>query len=388
MMDRTFFDTGIRRQDTACEKWDDRQVLPDGAVAMWVADMDFPCAQPIQDAILQRAKHNCFGYTMVEDADLRAICDFVLRRHQLAITPDQTAMLPCVVSGLRYCVRALTKPGERVAVMTPVYGPFYRSIEENGRVVAPCALKKDANARYDIDFERLEELLKDGVRLVLACSPHNPVSRVWSREELQTLLTLTRRYHAALVVDEIHAEFVFAPSTFTPILALTDEKDDVISLMSASKTFNIAGLQQATLITKNPALLEAMKEALNAGGATCGNIFALTATRAAYEQCDDWLDGLLSYLADNIAILKNELKRLLPKAVLTPIEATYLAWIDLRAYVPNTEAALKKCLDHGVAFTGGTFFGAEGDGFVRLNFGCPAAQLKEGVRRLADAMNE
>ncbi len=386
--DREFFDAGLDRRGTACEKWDDREVCGEETIPLWVADMDFACAKPIQNAILERAAHPCYGYTMQEKADSEALCSFVRRRHQLEIAPEQTVMMPCVVTGLRTAVRALTRPCERVAVMTPVYGPFYYSVEENGRAVERCPLIKRESGRYDIDFDRVEAALKSGVKLLLVCTPHNPVSRVFTRTELEKLLDLTRRYDATLVADEIHAEFVFKPHTFVSLLSLARNEDRVLCFMSASKTFNIAGLQQAMAISRNAQLLDVIAKELRSGGAACGNVFALAATRAAYTACDDWLDGLLSYLRSNLTVLEQELPRLLPGARMTPVEATYLAWLDLRAYAPTTEALMDRCARHGVAFTGGTFFGAEGDGYVRLNFGCPESQLREGLKRLADAMNE
>lgn len=386
--DRKFFDAGLDRRGTACEKWDDREVCGEETIPLWVADMDFVCAKPIQNAILERAGHPCYGYTMQEKADGEALCSFVRRRHQLEITPEQTVMMPCVVTGLRTAVRALTNPGERVAVMTPVYGPFYFSVEENGRTVERCPLIKRESGRYDIDFDRVEAALKSGVKLLLVCTPHNPVSRVFTRTELEKLLDLTRRYDATLVADEIHAEFVFEPHTFVSLLSLARDDDRVLCFMSASKTFNIAGLQQAMAISRNAELLDVIAKELRSGGAACGNVFALAATRAAYTACDDWLDGMLSYLRSNLTVLEQELPRLLPKARMTPVEATYLAWLDLRAYAPTTKELMDRCARHGVAFTGGTFFGAEGDGYVRLNFGCPESQLREGLKRLADAMNE
>lgn len=386
--DKSFFDAGIQRMGTASEKWDDAAVCPAGTLPMWVADMDFACAEPIKEALMARARHACYGYTMHETKDAEALCGFLARRHALTVTPEQTAMLPCVVTGLRAAVRALTREGERVAILTPVYGPFFFSIEENGRFVERCPLIKDASGRYNIDFARVEQALASGIRLFMLCSPHNPVSRLWTRDELETLLKLTRRYNAALVVDEIHAEFVYPPARFTSILSLVEPDDRVLCLMSASKTFNIAGLQQAMVISKNAPTLDQIKKELRASGAACGNIFALAATRAAYESCDDWLDGMLAYLKHNIDVLHAELPVLLPKAKMPPIEATYLAWLDLSAYAPTTKELMERCARHQVALTGGTFFGAEGEGYLRLNFGCPEAQLREALKRLSAAMNE
>ncbi len=388
MYNRDFFDKGLDRRNTACEKWDNASACPKDTIPLWVADMDFACAEPIRQAVSERAAHPCYGYTMAGEEDAQALCDFVMRRHAIALKPEETAMMPCVVTGLRNAVRAFSKEGDRVCIFTPVYGPFYFAVEDNGRVTERCELKKDENGRYAIDFARLEEILRSGVKLVMLCSPHNPVSRVWTRDELQKVLSLTRAYDAVLAADEIHAEFVYAPHRFVSLLELAAPEDKVLCFMSASKTFNIAGLQQAMAMSRNKEVLERMKDELRRVGAACGNIFALCATRAAYLRCDDWLDALLIYLKDNAEALRGMVARLLPKAKMTPVEATYLAWLDMTAYGLTTEEILQKAAAHGVAFTGGTFFGREGDGFVRVNFGCPRTQLEEGMKRLADAMNE
>ena len=386
--DREFFDAGIDRIGTDCEKWDDRAVLNEGAVPLWVADMDFRCAPAIGEAIARRAAHECYGYTMITDEDIAAFLAYNERRHGLRNAAEDVLMLPCVVTGLKLFVRCFTAPGERVAILTPVYGPFTMSIEQNGRTAVRVPLTRGRDDRYQIDFDRLEEAFRSGVRAMLMCSPHNPVGRCWTKEELEKVLTLTRRYGVKLCVDEIHAEFVFAPQRFVPILSLTEPGDEVVSLMSASKTFNIAGLQQAYALSPNHALLEALGKERDAAGAVMGNIFALTATRAAWTEGEAWLDGLMDYLTDNLSLLKRLLKEHLPFARMSPVEATYLAWLDLSAYEGSCARLSQKFAHAGVALTSGTFFGPEGEGFMRLNFGCPAAQLAEGVKRMKYALNQ
>lgn len=387
--DRVYFDKGIDRRNTQCEKWDDRAVMPEGAIPLWVADMDFACAQPIVDAIRQRAEHPCYGYNLNDPRDEEAVIGYWQRRHGLAIHPGQTLMLPCVVTGLRACVRAFSTPGERVAIFTPVYGPFYSAIEENGRQAARIPLlREEQSGRYLMDLKALKAELENGVRLVMLCNPHNPVSRLWSRQELTDLCRLVAQYGAKLVCDEIHADFVYAPGVFTPALSLPEARDCAVMLCSASKTFNVAGLEQATAVSFSPALLSAVAQKTRAAGAACGNTFALCATQAAYTQCDDWLDGLLQYLDENRGLLADLVKEYLPKAILTPVEATYLAWLDLRPYGKTCDELEAAFLKHGVALTGGLFFGQEGQGFMRVNFGCPQAMLREGIKRMGDALRE
>ena len=386
--DRAYFDEGIVRTGTDCEKWDDRAVMEENAVPLWVADMDFRCAPAIGEAVSRRAAHACYGYTMVTEEDTRAMLGFLERRHQAALPPEDVLMLPCVITGLKLFVRCFTAPGDRVAILTPVYGPFTSAVELNGRTAVRVALTRGSDDRYQIDFDQLEAAFRSGARVMLLCSPHNPVGRCWTEAELRRVLELTRRYGVKLCVDEIHAEFVFAPHRFVSILSLADAEDQVVSLMSASKTFNIAGLQQAYALSRNHALLQALESESAAAGVVSGNIFALSATRAAWTEGEAWLDGLMAYLADNLQLLGRLLKEQLPFARMSPVEATYLAWLDLRAYDGSCARIEQKCRQAGVALTAGTFFGPEGEGFMRLNFGCPAAQLAEGVKRLKEAMRK
>ena len=386
--DSAFFDAGIDRNGTACEKWDDRAVVGENVVPLWVADMDFRSAPAISEALAGRAAHACYGYTMVVPEDTQAMLDFIRRRHQVSMKTEDTLLLPCVVTGLKLFVRCFTAPGERVAILTPVYGPFTSAIELNGRTAVRIALIRGGDGRYQIDFDQLEAAFRSGVRVLLMCSPHNPVGRCWTEAELTALLGLTRRYGVKLCVDEIHAEFVFAPHRFRSILSYAEPGDEVISLMSASKTFNIAGLQQAYALSANHMMLKALSDEISAAGIVSGNIFALAGTRAAWTQGEAWLDGLMAYLTDNLQLLNRLLKEHLPFARMSPVEATYLAWLDLRAYDGSCASMERKCRQAGVALTSGTFFGPEGEGFMRLNFGCPAAQLTEGVKRLKAAMRQ
>ena len=220
---------------------------------------------------------------------------------------------------------------------------------------------------------------------MILCSPHNPVSRLWRREELEKLLALLGRYGVPLIADEIHADFVYAPEKFVSCLKL--EAPRMVTLCAASKTFNLAGLQQASLICRDAETRQLIQSQMDRAGVRSGNIFALEATRAAYQHGDEWLDALLGYLDGNRRLLAELVREHLPQAVLTPMEATYLGWLDLRAYGHDNETLMKLTHRAGVAFTGGTFFGQEaGDGFLRINIGCPARYVEEGILRLKVAL--
>lgn len=384
--DEAYFDAGLDRVGTRCEKWDGMRAQDGGdMVPLWVADMDFPSPPAVQEALMRRAAHGTYGYTELLEDDFSALTDFWRRRHGLTVTRGDVIPLPCVITGMRVALQALTKPGDGVIIQPPVYGPFRFSVEATGRKLAPAPLVRRDGGRYDMDLEAVEARLKEGARLMLLCSPHNPVSRVWSREELSELLALLRRYGVPLVADEIHADFVYAPETFVPALSL--EEANVVSLCAPSKTFNLAGLQQASCLCRDEKVRKALEAQIEASGVRSGNLFALEAARAAYNEGDAWLDGLLRYLDGNRRFLAEWVRENLPEAVLTPMAATYLGWLDLRAYGYSTEELMKRSVAAGVRFTEGTFFGEEGEGFLRVNIGCPRAQLAEGLSRLKKALS-
>jgi cystathionine beta-lyase len=387
--DAAYFDQGIDRRGTNALKWDSPTEMSEGMLPLWVADMDFPSAEPIRQALVERAQHANYGYTFVGDEDAQALTGFWARRHQLHFRAQDALMMPSVVAGLRACVGTMTQPGDGVIIQSPVYGPFFSSVIDSGRQVMDAPLLRDNQGRYTMNFEMIESHLKNGARLMILCNPHNPVGRAWSQEELRALVLLLKRYRARLVSDEIHADFVFEPKRFIPILSLPEASQDTVFLAAASKTFNIAGLKQSAAVCRDEDTLRTLARFLHRGGAESGNIFALVATRAAYNDCDDWLDGLRAYLKSNQQVLLDMMTTLLPRAVVSPMEATYLAWVDLRAYGLSHEEIERRLKKHKLALTNGRFFGHDaGSGFMRVNYGCPRKQLEEGLRRLASAINE
>lgn len=387
--DQAFFDAPFDRRGTACEKWDElERRIGHEMNPMWVADMDFRGPEEITEALVRRAAHPAYGYTAQTEAATEAMLAFMRRRHGISLKPEEQFLMPCVVSGLRAAVLAFTQPGDRVIVQPPVYGPFYASVKENRRVAAECPLRRDAAGYYTMDLDAVERACQEGAKLMLLCNPHNPVGRAWTREELSALWDVLRRYGVPLVSDEIHEDFVFG--SFVPMLTVATGADDqVLALTSASKTFNLAGLQQAVGFSRSTKILNAVRDTMRDVGVVQGNIFALAATEAAYRYGDEWLDAMLSYIRQGERILRSELSQRLPKAVLSPLEATYLAWVDLRAYGFTTDALMARCRDAGVEFTPGTFFGKEaGEGFLRVNLACPHERVRLAAKQLAKAVLE
>ncbi|NLV58465.1 MAG: pyridoxal phosphate-dependent aminotransferase [Clostridiales bacterium] len=390
--DAQFFDTFPCRMGTDCDKWDALR-RKEGAdlLPMWVADMDFRSPPEVTQALVRRATHGIYGYTEQSTSAQEALLGFVKRRHGLNLTSDQQCMLPCVVTGLKAAVRTLTQPGDAVIIQPPVYGPFFSSIRDNDRVVAESPLLADAQGRYRMDFESIRHLCETGAKLMLLCSPHNPVGRCWTRDELEQLWDILSHYGVPLVSDEIHWDFIFDKDAFTSFLALPQVQNHsapIAVLTSASKTFNLAGLQQACLLTRNTTLLKSIQSDMQKAGVVQGNVFGMLAAQVAYEQGDAWLDGLLAYLRQSRDILHTELSRLLPQAILSPLEATYLAWVDLRAYGFSNQELLMRTHRAGVAFTMGTFFGTQGDGFLRINLACPHSQLRHALALLHKAVTQ
>jgi cystathionine beta-lyase len=389
--DAAFFDNPIDRCCTACEKWDGlketehRELLP-----MWVADMDFRCAPEIVDALVKRASHPVYGYTYQRDSAVEAMLSYLERRHRLALSADDQVIVPCVIAGLKAAVLTLTEPGDSVLIQPPVYGPFFTTVLHNGRKVVKNALVRDASGRYQIDFGDLEKKLKTGIKLMVICSPHNPVSRAWSRGELERIVALCRRYGTTLAADEIHSDFVYETGAFTSALLLDEAKDAKIVVMtSATKSFNIAGLRQAVMLTRNREIKDGIARFLDNVGAAGINIFALEATEAAYRDGDAWLDALLEYLDAARKLVGRELEKRLPEAVLTPIEATYMGWIDFRAYGLTSDELMDATHREGVALMDGRFFGREeGEGFLRINFACPHSQTIQALELLERAIRK
>ena len=383
--DHEYFDAGLYRLGTRCEKWDEaRKEHGEDILPLWVADMDFPSPPAVQEAIIKRAAHPTYGYTAELEDDHQALINFWQRRHDLTIQPEWLTLMPCVVTGIKAAILALTQPEDKVLIQSPVYGPFRFSVEATGRTLMDAPLLRREDGSYDMDLAAVEARLQQGAKLMLLCNPHNPVSRAWSREELTALVDLLKKYNVPLASDEIHADFVFAPEKFVPVLSIT--RENVLSFCAASKTFNLAGLQQATCFCPDEAILKAVNAQKAKAGVTCGNVFALEGTRAAYNHGDAWLDGLMTYLAGNRDHLAALVKEQLSRAVLTPMTATYLGWLDLRAYGFSEDELMQRTAKAGVLFTGGRFFGEGGDGFLRVNIGCPRAHITEAVRLLAKAL--
>ena len=383
------FDKIVDRTGTESLKWVyPRKVLKvEDAIPMWVADMDFEAPPAVVEAIRNRAAHGIYGYPLVPPSFWQAAIGWLGRRHGWEVRKDEMAMTPGIVPALNYAVRAFTKPGDGVIIQTPVYFPFYHAVENNGRRVVRNPLRFDGR-RYTMDLEDLERKLDEGGRMLILCSPHNPVGRVWTREELEAIGRLAVERDLLVVSDEIHHDLIFKGSRHVPFASLSPAlAERTVTCIAPSKTFNIPGLSTAAIIASNPKLLEAFEDETERAGFELGQVFGIVGFEAAYGQGDDWLDELLSYLEANVDFMEKFLGEQIPGIRLVRPEGTYLALLDCRGLGLEPAALndffLKKAR---VYFSDGAMFGKELEGFVRMNFACPRSVLAEALERIERAV--
>ena len=365
-----------------------RQVLgvPD-AIPMWVADMDFESPPAVIDALRRRVEHGVFGYPLVPPSLFEAAIGWMRRRHGWAIETSWISMMPGIVAALNYAVRAFTRPGDPVLIQTPVYHPFYYAIENNGRRVVRNPLRS-GGGRYTMDLDDLRSKIDAPGRMLIVCSPHNPVGRVWAREELEALGRIAVERDLIVIADEIHHDLVFRGHRHHVFAALAPElAQQTVTCIAPSKTFNIAGLTTAAVVAANPDLLKKLEEEAERSGFDLGNALGLVAFEAAYRHGEDWLDALLPYLEGNVDLIERFVADRLPEIRFIRPEGTYLALLDCRGLhlEPGTlnDFFLKQCR---VYFSDGAMFGAELEGFIRINFGCPRSVLLEALERIERAL--
>ena len=376
-------DNKVNRRGTGCYKWDEAE--KDGVIPMWVADMDFPVAPAIQEALQKRLSHGIFRYTMVQDSYYKAIQDWFLRRHQWQISRNSIIYTTGVVPAISCALKAMALPGEKVLVQTPVYNCFFSCIKNSGCDVLENPLRRDGDS-YNIDFEDFEEKCSDEKTTVfLLCNPHNPAGRVWTREELQRMNDICQRHGVRIISDEIHCELIMTGHTFTPF-ALVNK--DAVILNSPSKAFNIAGLQIANIICDSPTLRRRINRAVNINEVCDVNPFGPVALEAAYNESEQWLDELNEYLWENYKALKDFFAKELPQVDVLRLEGTYLVWIDIHTTGFTSDQLTEKLLNEGkVLVNSGTMYGRNaGEGYLRINIACPREQMMQGLRRIKAAL--
>ena len=375
------FDEVVPRRGTGSVKWDSA-VSPD-VLPMWVADMDFRVAPPIVEALRRRVEHGVFGYVRVPDAYYDAVIGWFSRRHGWDIRREWMIYTTGVVPALSAIIKALTVPGDRVLIQPPVYNCFFSSIRNNGCEVAGSPLRYEGQT-YRMDYEDLERKAADPrTKLLLLCNPHNPAGRVWTRGELETVAGICERHGVWIVSDEIHCELTMPGYEYVPFGTLPETlRRHSVSCVSASKSFNIAGLQIANIIAADEDVRRRIDKAINVNEICDVNPFGVEATIAAYTQGGEWLRQLCEYVQGNYECMRSFCREHLPDFPLTKLEGTYLVWMDCRRLrIPSAELEKRLLQAEKLWLNAGTMYGAEGEGFMRWNIACPRASVEEGLRR-------
>jgi len=386
------FDEIIDRRNTDCLKYDfaAQRGKPDGVLPLWVADMDFPTPSCVTDALIERTRHGIFGYSETREDYVDVLQSWFTRRFGWDIRPEWLVKAPGVVFTICAAIRALTNEGDAVLIQPPVYYPFSESILANGRQLVTNELVY-REGRYSIDFEDFErQVIEKKVKLFILCSPHNPVGRVWTKEELLRLGDICLRHGVIAVVDEMHADLVYPGHRHHVFASLKPEFNEIaITCTSPAKSFNLAGLHIANILIADSKLQRAFRQELTKSGYSQSNCMGFTACRAAYARGDKWLGSLKEYLAGNLEFIRNFLHERLPEIRLVEPEGTYLAWLDCSG-LGLDDKQLDDLIVHkaGLWLDAGPMFGAGGAGFQRVNFACPQAVLAGALERLERAVKE
>ncbi|HSB66993.1 MAG TPA: MalY/PatB family protein [Anaerolineales bacterium] len=374
------------RRPTDSIKWNqfDNDVLP-----MWVADMDYPVAEPILHALRERVDHGVFGYPGFvhpkpgTSTDLQELfVERMLNRYGWHVKPDEILLLPGVIVGLNLTCHALGSPGGGVLIQTPVYPPFFRTAANAGMVLQESMLKRPANGKYEVDWDDFEAAFTDRSRIFILCNPHNPVGRVYRQAELERMAEICLRHGVTICSDEIHCDLLYSGYRHIPIASLDDEiAQNTITLMSPTKTFNLAGLQCSFAIVQNPDLRKKMEQSMQ-GLVMWVNLMGMIAAIAAYRDGQEWLDQVLGYMESNRDYLAEYVAQQLPQIKMVKPEGTYLAWLDCRDANITGNPCEFFIQAARVGFNDGATFGKGGEGFVRLNFACTRATLTQALGQM------
>jgi len=384
------FNEIIPRANTNSVKYDWRKRLfgREDVLPMWVADMDFRVPPAVTEAIMERARHEIYGYSMRPESFYQSVMDWTERRYGWSIGREWLTFTPGIVPAVNLTIMGLTEPGDKIMIQPPVYFPFFQAVRKNKRKLVENRLLL-SNGRYHIDMEDFEEQLKSGVKLFILCNPHNPGGSVWTREELKTMGELCVQYNTMIIADEIHADIVFPDHVYTPMASVSQEiAQNTITFLAPSKTFNIAGLSTAIGIIPNRRLRGEFDEMIEKIHLWHGNIFGNVALEAAYNNGEQWLDELLEYLSGNLKLISEVVEKI-PGIQLVKPEGTYLAWLDCRELPVDDNEINRFMVEKAkVGMNEGSTFGKNGAGFQRLNFGCPRQTLNTALENIEHTVNK
>ena len=377
------FDEIIDRKNTSCVKYDalDAYFGKDDLQPLWVADMDFKTPKVINDAIIKRAQHGIYGYAKATEKTFFLVQQWMKKRHNWQIQTNSISFVNGVVPAYSATIEAFSNEGDEIIVQTPVYFPLFKSVKENKRILVTNPLKEE-NGHYTMDLDDLKSKITPKTKILALCSPHNPVGRVWTKEELIKLSEICIKNNIIIISDEIHADIVF--KKFTPLASISKEISDItLTLNSPGKTFNIAGLNCAYAISENKKILDTFNEIIKKRELNSINVFGFTALESAYEFGEKWLESLLQYLNLNIKFTKQYLENNNSKIIFIEPESTYLLWFSFKNYSISHAKVKQKLLENSkIALNDGTSFGTEGKGFFRLNCALPKVNLEKALSKI------
>ncbi len=384
------FDKIIDRKGSSCVKWDGMEKFlgAGDALPMWVADMDFLTPGYITEAIIKRASHGIFGYPIREEGYFTSLASWLARRHQWIVEREWITFSPAVVPALNMAVLAYTQPGDKIITQPPVYFPFFTAATDHGRTLVYNNLVM-RDGRLCMDFENLESLAKDGAKMLMLSNPHNPGGSVWTKDELRQMAEICLKYNVLIISDEIHCDLVYKPFKHTPLACLSKEISNItITTVAPSKTFNLSGLSTASVIIENEDLRKKFNDQVNHLHINWGNLFGNIASEEAYIHGDNFVDELMDYLTGNVAKLEKFVAENLPKIKVIHPESTFLVWLDCTAMGLNDKDLNDFFLHKAkVGLNPGAMFGQGGEGFMRINIGCPRATLLQGLGRIKEAFD-
>lgn len=386
------FTEEVNRYGTNSIKYDlvKEEHKPEGTIPMWVADMDFKVPEEVQQAVERVAKHGIYGYSYCPDSYYQAVIKWYERRFDLHFTKEDVVTTPGVVTAVGMAVRAFTNPGDSVLIQRPVYYPFGMMIERNGRRIVNNPLV-NVEGRYIMDLKDFEEkIIEEKVKLFILCNPHNPVGRVWTKEELVEIAKICKKHHVIVVSDEIHGDFVFDGRRQQPFMNVMEGLEDMtVTCTAPSKTFNLAGLQTSNIVIKNKQLRQKFQDELDAASVGMIGPMGVAACEAAYTYGEEWLGQLKEQIVKNRDYMQSFLQEHLPELVMSELEGTYLAWVDMSGLAMTNDELKDFILNKAKIWVDdGDMFGVEGENYARFNLACTHATLQKALEQLEAAVLE
>ncbi|AFS78183.1 cystathionine beta-lyase PatB [Gottschalkia acidurici 9a] len=385
------FDEVIDRMGTYSNKWDGayKYFGTNDLIPLWIADMDFAPPREAVEVIEKRAKHGIYGYTLTESKHRKPFIEWCKSRYRYDVKEEWIVNTPGVVPAICAAIQSLTNEGDEIMIQPPVYPPFFNSVKNNDRklVENPLILK---DGKYEIDFDDLEYKIKNGnIKMLLLCNPHNPVGRVWNREDLEKIMNICKEHNILVFSDEIHGDIIYKGNQFNSLMTFPKEYyDNIIVATAPSKTFNIAGLYYSNILIPNEDIRQKVRLVLTKLNISAENVFSINAGAAVYEYGEDWVDELVDYLEENAKFVEQFIKERLPKIKTFNLEGTYLMWLDFRELFEDQDELKDFLINKAkVGLNDGTTFGSQYVGFARLNIASPRSIIEEGLKRIEKALN-